>query len=213
MPAEPDSDEPRRRVNQAVEQALVAHRRAFRRFLVRRLGQEADAEDVLQELFVRALTKGHAIRKEESVVAWLYRCLGSVLADHMRRQARRTRHIAAYAREQPADSGAVDEDLRQSICECLHLLLPAMRPEYTELIERIDLAGEPRSQVAATLGLTMSNLAVRLHRARQALRRALLLSCTTCPEHGFLDCGCELPIRGRTAAGLDRHASVAEGSN
>ncbi len=201
MQPELNSNGARGRVNQAVEQALVDHRRAFRRFLVRRLGREAEAEDVLHAFFVRALTKGHTIRKEESVVAWLYRCLRSVLADHFRREARRHENISAYAREHDAGSNAVDRDLRQEICECLHLLLPALRSEYAELIERIDLNGEPRSQVAAALELTSNHLSVRLHRARQALRRALLLACATCPEHGFLECGCELPIRGGVTAG------------
>lgn len=204
MPSEPESDRARAAINQAVEQALVDHRQAFRRFLVRRLGRESDSEDVLHEFFLRALTKGYTIRKEESVVAWLYRCLASVLTDHLRRDERRTRRIAAYARETKAAFDTGDDDFRETICECLYRLLPALRPDYAELIERLDLAGEPRPQVAGKLGLTTNNLAVRLHRARRALRRALLLACTTCPVHGFLDCGCDLPIRGGGGSDRDR---------
>src|SRR3546814_19115504 len=73
---------------------------------------------------------------------------------------------------------------------CLHKILPALKPEYAEILRRVDLAEEPREAIAAALGLTIGNLTVRLHRARQALRRVLELTCETCPIHGYLDCGC-----------------------
>lgn len=195
MPSGSDEDEPLRPLNPAVEAALVDNHRAFQRFLVRRLGRKADADDVLQDFYLRALTKAYAIRRDESIVAWLYRCLGSALSDHLRRDARRARHVAAFAREQATQSETVDHELHAMVCDCVYKLLPTLRSEYAEVLRRIDLDGEQRSRVAAALGLTMNNLAVRLHRARRALKQALLLSCTTCPEHGFLDCACDLPIR------------------
>jgi RNA polymerase sigma-70 factor (ECF subfamily) len=74
------------------------------------------------------------------------------------------------------------------------------------VLRRADLGNEPHEAIAAALGLTQGNLAVRLHRARQALRKALQLSCETCPIHGFLDCGCEytkkLRSRRFTPAGI-----------
>jgi hypothetical protein len=44
--------------------------------------------------------------------------------------------------------------------------------------------------VACQLGLTPNNLAVRLHQARQALRKRLEQTCETCPTHGFRNCAC-----------------------
>jgi transposase-like protein len=52
------------------------------------------------------------------------------------------------------------------------------------------LAGQSRVAVARQLGLTPNNLAVRLHRARQALRKRLEQTCETCPTHGFQSCAC-----------------------
>jgi RNA polymerase sigma-70 factor (ECF subfamily) len=42
-------------------------------------------------------------------------------------------------------------------------------------------------------GITPNNAAVRLHRAHEALKRQLLLSCGTCADHGCLDCRCGGP--------------------
>jgi RNA polymerase sigma-70 factor (ECF subfamily) len=200
MAPKSDPDEPLKPLDPAVEAALVENHRAFLRFLTRRLGSVQEAEDLLQEFYLRALGKAHGIRASESVVAWLYRVLGSILADHYRSRERRGRHEAAYAREQTVQTEWRDADLHAAVCQCLYSLLPTLRPEYAALLWRIDLMGEQREQIAKNLGLTIGNLAVRLHRSRQALKRALLLSCETCPEHGFLDCACDLPARRLSAS-------------
>lgn len=65
------------------------------------------------------------------------------------------------------------------------------RTEYANLLWRADLVGESLESLAATLDITISHLRVRLHRARQALRRRLEETCRTCPVHGYLDCQCD----------------------
>ena len=90
-----------------------------------------------------------------------------------------------------------DEELDEAVCNCLYKLLPTLKPEYAEVIWRIDLLGEPRERVAASLGVTLNNVTVRLHRGRQALKRRLEEMCLTCPIHGFLDCRCEEAERAR----------------
>lgn len=42
-----------------------------------------------------------------------------------------------------------------------------------------------------SLGTSLNNITVRLHRGRRALRKRLEEMCRTCPIHGFLDCYCE----------------------
>ena len=72
-------------------------------------------------------------------------------------------------------------------------LLPKLKPEYAEIIERVDLREEPLAGVAGALGITPNNAAVRLHRARSGLRKQLERSCGTCATHGCLDCRCGSP--------------------
>lgn len=93
-------------------------------------------------------------------------------------------------------AGTPDPELDAVVCACLHPLLASLKPDYADLIARVDLRDEPRDQVAASLGISVANLAVRLHRARQSLRQRLVEMCLTCPEHGFLDCGCDSARRG-----------------
>lgn len=174
--------------------ALAEAHDSFLRFLRRHLRNDSDAEDVMQELYLRVVVHAVQLRKEESVQIWLRRLLRSALSDWRRRAAVRSRSEADSTRKEAAESLPAD-DLDRVVCQCLYKILPILKPEYAELLRRIDLENEPREATADALRLTLGNLTVRLHRARQALRRALQLSCQTCPIHGYLDCGCEYTKR------------------
>jgi len=174
----------------AVRRELVECHRDFLLFLKRRLGNHHDAEEVLQEFMAKALARSQDLRDVQSVRGWLSRVLATTLVDHHRRRARRreTLHEPAELDELPMEA---DVEVEAAVCFCLYRLLPTLKAEYSELIWRIDLLGEPRDRVAVALGLTLNNVNVKLHRGRRALKARLEAICLTCPEHGFLDCRCE----------------------
>lgn len=177
----------------AVEAALIEGQRRFLGFLISRLGNAADARDVMQDFAVRALARSDDLRDNASVRGWLSRILATSIADHHRRSSRKLR------REAPADPAvqnavaapAEDAEADAALCACMHILLRALPPGQADLIRRVDLGDVPRPAVARDLGISEGTLAVRLHRARKALRELLIAQCVTCPEHGFLDCGCD----------------------
>lgn len=173
---------------------LVRNHREFLRFLESRVHDRALAEDILQAAFVKALERGGAIRDSESAVAWFYRLLRHALVDHWRRAGREARVIGRG--DGDADVAAEDPELHAAICACFVELLPTLKPEYADVLRRVDLDGEPVGRVAEALGVTANNASVRLHRARQALRRSLESSCGTCATHGCLDCECGGPTAG-----------------
>ena len=117
----------------STETALIEGRRAFLGFLAKRLGNWAEAEDVMQEFCIRVLARKHQLRNVERMDAWLYAVLRSTLND---------------------------------------------------------FGEEDRSVVATDLGLNRNALGVRLHRARTALREALLDHCGECCRVDRDDCSC-----------------------
>lgn len=171
---------------------------SFLQFLRRSLRNESDAEEVMQQFYLRVVIHAVQLRREESALAWLRRVLRSTLSDFRRRVAVRGRAEADFARKEAATPPLSIDDLEAFVCLCLYKLLPLLRPEYAEALRRVDLENEPREAAAVALGLTLGNLTVRLHRARQALRRTLQLTCQTCPIHGYLDCGCDYTNRLRS---------------
>jgi RNA polymerase sigma-70 factor (ECF subfamily) len=176
----------------AVRRALVESRQDLLTFLRRRFDSREEAEEVLQRFSLRALERASDLRDVRTVRGWLGRILASTIVDHQRRAIRMRRREVAMEQTN-IESLAVEPDveLDGAVCYCLYKLLPTLKPDYAEVVWRADILGEPRDRIAASLGTTLNNVTVRIHRGRQALKKRLEEMCLTCPVHGFLDCRCD----------------------
>jgi RNA polymerase sigma factor (sigma-70 family) len=167
---------------------LVANHRAFLGFLETRVGSRALAEDILQDAFVRGIGKLQSLRDDESAVAWFYRILRNAVIDHHRRHEVTDRRLAALAAE--LDTAAPEDEVRGAVCQCVARLADNLKPEYAEALRRIEVDGVAVKDYAAEVGITSNNAAVRVFRAREALKKQVVRSCGTCADHGCLDCTC-----------------------
>jgi RNA polymerase sigma-70 factor (ECF subfamily) len=167
---------------------LVENHRAFLRYLERRVGDRAIAEDLLQDAFVRSLDRLSAV-PDEGLVPWFYRVLRNAAIDRHRRRGAEERALAAFATEL-ADATVPSDEMRQEICACVGRLAQSLKPEYARALQAVDVEGTPVKAFAEASGLTPSNAGVRLFRAREALRRQVAAACGTCAEHGCVDCSC-----------------------
>jgi len=166
--------------------------RDFLHFLTRRLGDEDEAADVLHDFYVKVLTRIGDVRETEKLRAWMRRVLETSLIDYYRAQSKKRESEQAH---HDLEAALFDDDFKNEldfiVCTCLYKLLPTLRPEYAEILWHAELIGESRETIAAALNISASNLKVRLHRAREALRKRLEETCGSCPIHGYLDCGCD----------------------
>lgn len=178
-------------VRDSLMETLVGNHQRFLAFLERRVASRDLAEDILHDGFVRALERADSLHTADSAVAWFYRLLRNALVDHYRRSATEDRALAAVATQpQEADE---DAELRETICGCVQELIETLKPEYRDALRRVELEGERVDVFARAAGISASNASVRLHRAREALRRRLLETCGTCVTHGCRDCECREP--------------------
>ena len=167
----------------AVDRLLSAHDELLA-FVEARVPNHALAQEILQSAYLRALERGGAIRDEASVVAWFYRVLRNALIDYYRSRASERRALDAVALEPDAP------DRQRTVCGCMNGVLPALKPEYAEILRRVELEEQQLSAAAEALAITPGNAAVRLHRARRALKRGLERTCGSCAGAGCLDCQC-----------------------
>jgi RNA polymerase sigma-70 factor (ECF subfamily) len=173
---------------EAIAQLVNGHRE-FLAFLERRVESRAVAEDILQTAFTRGLERGAGVQ-DEKVVAWFYRVLRNAVIDYYRQRSSAARAMEAWGREF-SDVQEPEAELRREICQCLSSLLETLKPEYREALRIVDLEEGKLKDLAQQSGITAENAAVRVHRARAALRRQIEQACGTCSVHGCLDCSCE----------------------
>lgn len=174
----------------AVTEKLVGSHREFLRFLERKVGSRAVAEDILQEAFVKSVERADTLRDGESATAWFYRMLRNAVIDHHRRRGAAERALAQFAQELDNEAEPAAE-MNATVCACVRALSATLKPEYAEALERIEVEGLSVQGYAAEIGIQPNNAAVRVHRARAALRERVKASCGTCADHGCLDCTCK----------------------
>jgi RNA polymerase sigma-70 factor (ECF subfamily) len=177
-----------------VVQVLVDRHREFLSFLEPRVGSRAAAEELLQTAFVKGLERGGDIRDGESAVAWFYRLLRNALVDFYRHRDVERRALEREAAETPP-WGDPDVGLEHAVCQCVHGLIPTLKADQAELLQAVEIDGRSIGEVAGRLGISAGNAAVRLHRARRALKGQLEVACGTCAEHACLDCTCGKPSK------------------
>jgi RNA polymerase sigma-70 factor (ECF subfamily) len=173
----------------AIERLVDSHRQ-FLAFLEARVESRAAAEDILQTAFVRGLERGAEVRDEESAVAWFYRVLRNAVIDHYRHRAATGRALEGWGKEIVTHE-APEADLKQEICQCVSGLLETLKPDYQAALRVIDLEEGSLNDLAMQAGITAGNAAVRVHRAREALRKQVRTACGSCADHGCLDCHCK----------------------
>jgi RNA polymerase sigma factor (sigma-70 family) len=161
-----------------VTATLIANHRRFLAFLERRLRDRDEAEEVLQEAFVRGLEKSRELRDEESAIAWFYRNLRNALIDRYRQRERESRAMERFATESPSVQPSFDEELMQEVCDCVERLVTTLKPDYAAVLRGVELEGKSLKEFAAVAGISAGNAGVRLFRAREALRKQLMRSCS-----------------------------------
>lgn len=184
------SSAPNNRLSPEAIKRLVEGRQQFLAFLEKRVQSKAAAEDILQAAFVRSLEKGGAVRDEESVVAWFYRVLRNGIIDYYRQRVSAER-ISEQLIAHLQDHQEPDELFKGEICRCVTALLENVKPEYRDAIQAIDLDDGSLADLATRAGITANNAAVRVHRAREALRKQVTTACGICATHGCIECDCK----------------------
>ncbi len=172
-----------------VASALLAHRSAFKAFLVSRVGNAADAEDLLQNGLIKALQRADELKDSEKSIAWFYQILRNVIVDHGRSRGATQRRDDAWAAD-AATLTTADREAEKQICGCFEGLIPSLKPAHAELLTRVELRGESVAAAAIALGITANNASVTLHRARAELRAKLVAFCGSCADGACLDCDC-----------------------
>jgi RNA polymerase sigma-70 factor (ECF subfamily) len=151
----------------------------------RMLGNDADAEDVTQDVLLRVLTKLDTFRGESAFPTWLHRITVNAALAHRRKRSLREDHREHDPLDRFQENGHITHPVRpwsvepEQVAmnhETQQLIENAIRglPEmYRDVYVLADVEGLANADVAEMLGLSVSAVKSRLHRARLMMRDAL----------------------------------------
>ena len=145
-----------------------------RRYFARRLAEPHDADDLVQDVFLRVHRHLPDLRASERVAPWVFRIARHALVDHYRRRS-------ARGTAKPLEDAVVladpdDTTLTTLVASWLENFLPALDATDQEALRLADLEGISQVALAARWGVSVSGAKSRVQRARRRLR-ALVLAC------------------------------------
>jgi RNA polymerase sigma-70 factor (ECF subfamily) len=157
------------------------------------LKDEDAAEDVTQDALLLAHRHRDGFRGDSRFSTWLYRVAATTALMHLRSKRRKSREVLSYARDEERESSASPyrdqadpasgADARVAACEGVALLdrkLRAMGERYRDVFWLRFAGGYSEAEIAELLGVQVSTVKTRTHRARKAIHETLdseLLAC------------------------------------
>jgi RNA polymerase sigma-70 factor (ECF subfamily) len=135
------------------------------------LGNPADAEDALQEVFVRAMRAVDAFRGESSPMTWLYRISTNHCLNVLRANRRRRTGMEKRAADASFNSYAPPESIED--LAAIREILPAFDREIQALAVMYFLDGMSQQEVADEIGLSVPTVRKRLNQFIQRAKKRL----------------------------------------
>jgi len=150
---------------------------------VTRLVGEAEAEDVTQSIMLKVNKGLTGFRGDSAISTWIYRIATNVALDKLRQKAVQPLAEPGYDfDEQDLPSAAQTPSvetaaIREEMSACIGEFVARLPENYKTVMTLSELEGFTNAEIADILGLTLDTVKIRLHRAREKLRKDLEAGC------------------------------------
>jgi RNA polymerase sigma-70 factor (ECF subfamily) len=202
MPARPDEPTPGVPSRAAVLEEALTHMDALYRTALRMTGEPADAEDLVQDTYLKVTRSAHRYREGAGVRAWLFRILTNAYIDRYRRRQRAPDTIeltesgglynlfleSLSGGDPPAAAarGWTEPELRaflrNVVGDEVKAALESLPPAFRIAVILRDVEGFSYREIADMLGVPVGTVMSRIFRGRKALQERLAAYART---HGY----------------------------
>ena len=164
------------------DRIYAEHHVRILRYLTRMVGAQ-DAEDLAQEVFIRAAKAYEDFRHEAKIETWLYRIATHVAVDRLRGTASRRETLLGQELDEVAADGREtvssleEKTLRRAANECIRNVIYGLPENYRTPLILSELEGFTNREIAEILDVSLDTVKIRLHRAKEQLKKALLDAC------------------------------------
>jgi RNA polymerase sigma-70 factor (ECF subfamily) len=161
---------------------FAAYRDRIRRYILGMVRDPAEAEDLTQETFLRAHRRLYLLRHPEAVGSWLYRIATHVCLDRLRQRKpqdsiddeQTANRVDAAVRTHPSLADIAE---RRQTSLCVQRCLDYLPDNYRAVILLYEIHALTAPEIASLLGLKLTTVKMRLHRARRMLQQIMEYGC------------------------------------
>lgn len=146
----------------------------LQQFIYRRVANRQDAEDLLQDVFLKIHSRINTLRDEDRLAAWVYQIARNTITDYYRRNDPLV-DLPEILPEQRDENDEQDAIAQLSVG--LYDMIASLPEIYRRPLIMSEIKGEKQAVVADQLGLTLSGAKSRIQRGRSMLKQSLLDCC------------------------------------
>lgn len=139
------------------------------RFICSRIPDGDDAEDILQDVFIRMHANLDRVREMDRLEAWVYQIARNSIIDYYRR-----RKQVVDLDEYPVEDEHLEEDAGESLAPYLREVVQGLPEPYREALMLTEYQGLSQKDLAEKLGMSFSGAKSRVQRAREKVRDTLM---------------------------------------
>jgi RNA polymerase sigma-70 factor (ECF subfamily) len=143
-------------------------------FIRQRVPNEADAEDILQEVFFKIHNSLYQLENAQKLRPWVYQIARNAMLDHFRRTKEKSESAEIPQEFAGASASA---NFNDEIGSCFKPMIEHLPEKYKESLILTDLEGLTQKELSERLGLSLSGAKSRVQRAREKLKEMLLDCC------------------------------------
>ncbi|GHA75385.1 RNA polymerase sigma factor SigZ [Pontibacter akesuensis] len=158
----------------AVAPVFLEYEAQLKGFVQKRVKDKAEADDILQQLYLKLYKNCEQLEEVNNLKAWLYQVTRNTVLDFYRSTARRQSLNPEVEMHEPEE---LPEKARQDVEALVEPLINLLPIEYAEALRLSELEGMSQKEVAARLGISYSGAKSRVQRGREKLKQLFLECC------------------------------------
>lgn len=145
----------------------------LKEYIQKRVKHVHDAEDILQDVYLKIHHNGQNLRQRSKLEAWLFQIVRNAIIDFYRRNKR---HQEFKEGVEPGAESEIQNETA-NLAACLEPIINELSDKDRRTLQLIDLQGKRQTQLAHELGVPVSTVKSQVQRARKKLGSALLRCC------------------------------------
>jgi len=159
-----------------IEEIWANHSPKLKSYILKRIPDKYEAEDILQEVGIRLQKNAGKIKDITNIEAWLYRIAHNLVMDYFRKRKKYS-YLEDFNEKIFVPTATEPENFNNETADCLLKLVDCLPAVYKEAIIESDYKGTKQNTLGHKWGLSISGSKTRVQRARKRLKAELLNCC------------------------------------
>ena len=157
-----------------MDQSWDVFRSKLKSFILSKVQDSDDADDILQEVFIRMHTRIDSLKEKEKLQPWLFQITRNLISDHYRMKKK---IISFSTNDVNNETDDTDQEIIQEATRDMIQMMENLPPEYCEALCLTELQGMSQTDYATKTGIPYSTAKSRVQRSRTMLRNMLMRCC------------------------------------